>query len=229
MYYFFSAYHGHLTSLIDVSHYKLNLPGAPPKKDHVHIVSNFKIKHKNLPQKKKNKFFFLLLKASCPDIYRGKYTTTTHPKDTLGELYAAEIAEICNDLSANNKKVCAYISESLLSCGGQIIPPPNYFRQVYRHVRAAGGVCIADEVQVGFGRVGKHWWAFQLQGLDVVPDIVTMGKPMGNGHPVAAVVTTRAIADSFTKTGVEYFNTVSEFFLNTTSDLFKKNRSSKVS
>lgn len=76
-------------------------------------------------------------------------------------------------------------------------------------MREAGGVCIADEVQVGFGRVGKHWWAFELQGMDVVPDIVTMGKPMGNGHPVAAVVTTKAIADSFTRTGVEYFNTVS--------------------
>lgn len=62
---------------------------------------------------------------------------------------------------------------------------------------------------MGFGRVGKHWWAFQLQGMDVIPDIVTMGKPMGNGHPVAAVVTTKAIADSFTQTGVEYFNTVS--------------------
>lgn len=96
-----------------------------------------------------------------------------------------------------------------MSCGGQIIPPQNYFREVYKHVREAGGVCIADEVQVGFGRVGKQWWAFQLQGMDVVPDIVTMGKPMGNGHPIAAVVTTRAIADSFTRTGVEYFNTVS--------------------
>lgn len=78
-----------------------------------------------------------------------------------------------------------------------------------RHVREAGGVCIADEVQVGFGRVGTHMWAFQLYGEDVVPDIVTMGKPMGNGHPVAAVVTTPEIARSFRDTGIEYFNTVS--------------------
>lgn len=78
-------------------------------------------------------------------------------------------------------------------------------------MREAGGVCIADEVQVGFGRVGTHMWAFQLDGEDIVPDIVTMGKPMGNGHPVAAVVTTREIAESFRKTGVEYFNTVSIF------------------
>lgn len=80
---------------------------------------------------------------------------------------------------------------------------------LYRHVREAGGVCIADEVQVGFGRVGTHMWAFQLYGEDVVPDIVTMGKPMGNGHPVAAVVTTPEIARSFRDTGIEYFNTVS--------------------
>jgi ethanolamine-phosphate phospho-lyase len=76
-------------------------------------------------------------------------------------------------------------------------------------VREAGGVCIADEVQCGFGRVGKHWWAFHLQGEDVVPDIVTLGKPMGNGHPVAAVVTTLEIAQSVKENGFKYFNTVS--------------------
>lgn len=81
---------------------------------------------------------------------------------------------------------------------------------ICRYVREAGGVCIADEVQCGFGRVGKHWWAFQLQGEDVVPDIVTMGKPMGNGHPVAAVVTTLEIAQSVKENGFEYFNTVSD-------------------
>ena len=71
-------------------------------------------------------------------------------------------------------------------------------------MRAAGGVCIADEVQVGFGRVGTHFWAFETQG--VVPDIVTLGKPIGNGHPLAAVVTTPEIADAFDN-GMEYFNT----------------------
>ena len=67
---------------------------------------------------------------------------------------------------------------------------------------------VADEVQVGFGRVGTHWWAFQLQGEDISPDIVTVGKPMGNGHPIAAVVTTEEIAQSFSESGMEYFNTV---------------------
>ncbi|MFN2105653.1 MAG: aminotransferase class III-fold pyridoxal phosphate-dependent enzyme, partial [Candidatus Promineifilaceae bacterium] len=91
-----------------------------------------------------------------------------------------------------------------LGCGGQIVLPDGYLQEAFAHVRAAGGVCIADEVQVGFGRVGSHFWGFETQG--VVPDIVTMGKPIGNGHPLAAVATTRAIADAFAN-GMEYFNT----------------------
>jgi 4-aminobutyrate aminotransferase-like enzyme len=97
-----------------------------------------------------------------------------------------------------------FLAESIPSVAGQVFLPEGYLKQVYAMVRAAGGVCIADEVQVGFGRVGSHWWAFELQ--DVVPDIVTMGKPIGNGHPMSAVVTTREIADSFNN-GMEYFNT----------------------
>ena len=107
--------------------------------------------------------------------------------------------------SADTKGLlAAFIGESLMGCGGQIVLPDGYLREVYAHVRAEGSVCIADEVQVGFGRVGSHFWGFETQG--VVPDIVTLGKPMGNGHPLAAVVTTRAIADSFAN-GMEYFNT----------------------
>src|SRR6185503_11313330 len=82
--------------------------------------------------------------------------------------------------------------------------PDGYLAGVYEAVRGAGGVCIADEVQTGLGRIGTHMWAFEAQG--VVPDIVVMGKPLGNGHPLAAVVTTRAIADAF-DTGMEYFST----------------------
>ncbi|KAJ9598916.1 hypothetical protein L9F63_026549 [Diploptera punctata] len=122
-------------------------------------------------------------------------------------MYADEVRDICKKARGKGRTIAAYIAESLQSCGGQIIPPDNYFRNVFRYVREAGGVCIADEVQVGFGRVGKHWWAFQLQGEDVIPDIVTVGKPMGNGHPVAAVITTSQIAQSFRDTGMEYFNT----------------------
>jgi 4-aminobutyrate aminotransferase-like enzyme len=83
-------------------------------------------------------------------------------------------------------------------------PPAGYFTAAYAHARAAGAVCIADEVQVGFGRVGEHLWGFELDG--VVPDIVTLGKPMGNGHPIGAVVTTPEIAQAFAN-GMEFFST----------------------
>mmetsp|Transcript_16234 Transcript_16234/g.30799 ORF Transcript_16234/g.30799 Transcript_16234/m.30799 type:complete len:233 (-) Transcript_16234:180-878(-) len=91
-----------------------------------------------------------------------------------------------------------------MSVAGVILPPREYLKHCYRHVRSAGGVCIADEVQTGFGRFGEYFWGFEQQG--VVPDIVTMGKPFGNGMPLAAVVTTRAVSDAFCN-GMEYFNT----------------------
>ncbi|TAL11196.1 MAG: aminotransferase class III-fold pyridoxal phosphate-dependent enzyme, partial [Chloroflexota bacterium] len=83
-------------------------------------------------------------------------------------------------------------------------PPPGYLSGAYEAARRAGAVVIADEVQVGLGRVGTHWWGFEVDGA--LPDIVTMGKPLGNGHPLGAVVTTRAVADAFVN-GMEYFNT----------------------
>lgn len=87
----------------------------------------------------------------------------------------------------------------------------HFYNTFIRIVRKAGGVVIADEVQVGFGRVGTHYWGFETQ--NVIPDIVTIAKPMGNGHPIGAVVTTQKIADSFAATGVSYFNTVSNLYL----------------
>ena len=98
----------------------------------------------------------------------------------------------------------AFFCESALSCAGQVILPAGYLRDVYAAIRAAGGVCVADEVQTGFGRAGSHFWMFETQG--VVPDIVTLGKPIGNGHPMGAVITTPEIAASFAN-GMEYFNT----------------------
>jgi 4-aminobutyrate aminotransferase-like enzyme len=92
----------------------------------------------------------------------------------------------------------------VISCGGQIPLPPDFLLESVRAVRAAGGLYIADEVQTGCGRHGKYFWAFEEHGVQ--PDIVTIGKPLGNGHPVAAVVTTRAVADAFAN-GMEYFNT----------------------
>uniref|UniRef100_A0A0A9W483 Alanine--glyoxylate aminotransferase 2-like 1 n=1 Tax=Lygus hesperus TaxID=30085 RepID=A0A0A9W483_LYGHE len=171
------AYHGHLSSLIDISPYKYEV-GKFPKKEWVHV-------------------------AAIPDSYRGKYRGEN--SEEIGELYAREVEELVKDAEAKGRKIGAFIAESAPSCGGQIIFPPGYLKKVYKCVRAAGGVCIADEVQVGFGRVGKHWWAFELQ--DVVPDIITVGKSMGNGHPVSAVVTTKEISMAFKDNGMEYFNT----------------------
>ena len=101
-------------------------------------------------------------------------------------------------------RLCGFIAESMPSVAGQIIFPDGYLAQVYEAVRGAGGVCIADEVQTGYGRIGTHFWAFEKYG--VVPDIVVLGKPIGNGHPIGAVITTRAIADSFDN-GMEFFST----------------------
>lgn len=105
---------------------------------------------------------------------------------------------------AQGRSPAAFFAESLLGCGGQVVPPSGYLRRAFELVREFGGVAVADEVQVGFGRAGSHMWAFDAQGAS--PDIVTMGKPIGNGHPMAAVVTTRKIADAFAN-GMEYFNT----------------------
>ncbi len=107
-------------------------------------------------------------------------------------------------MASNGRGVAAFIAETCPSVGGQIIFPPKYLEKVYERVRAAGGVCIADEVQTGLGRMGTSFWAFEDQ--HVAPEIVVMGKPLGNGHPIAAVATTRAIADAFDN-GMEYFST----------------------
>ncbi|HJP92545.1 MAG TPA: aminotransferase class III-fold pyridoxal phosphate-dependent enzyme [Pyrinomonadaceae bacterium] len=101
-------------------------------------------------------------------------------------------------------QLCGFIAESMPSVAGQIILPQGYLKKAYEAVRAAGGVCIADEVQTGYGRIGTHFWGFEKYG--VVPDIVVLGKPIGNGHPIGAMITTRAIADSFDN-GMEFFST----------------------
>jgi len=116
-------------------------------------------------------------------------------------LDAAHVIEIVQKLEA---PLCGFIAESMPSVAGQIVLPDGFLNKVYDAVRGAGGVCIADEVQTGFGRTGTHFYAFERYG--VVPDIVVLGKPIGNGHPIGAVITTRAIADSFDN-GMEFFST----------------------
>ena len=133
-----------------------------------------------------------------PDGYRGRYRSSD---PDCGARYAEEVGRAVDALAG---RPAGFLFESILSCGGQIVLPDGFLAGAFERVRAAGGVCIADEVQVGFGRAGSSFWAFEDHG--VVPDIVTMGKPIGNGHPLAAVVTTPEIADSFNN-GMEYFNT----------------------
>lgn len=170
------AYHGHTTTLIDISPYKFDGPGGRGKKRWVHV-------------------------APLADDYRGSYR---RDDSQAGAKYARHVAEILGRTRAEGRSVAAYIAESLPSVGGQIVFPSGYLSQVYSHLRGAGAVCIADEVQVGFGRLGTHFWGFETQ--DVVPDIVVLGKPIGNAFPLAAVITTPEIANSFNN-GMEFFST----------------------
>lgn len=170
------AYHGTSTVAIEMSPYKFDGWGGSGQKPYIH-------------------------KAMNPDLYRGNYR---YGDSQAGEKYAADIQRIVDELKAKNKGVAAFICETLLGVGGQIPLPPGYLKEAYRIVKAAGGICIADEVQVGFGRVGEKFWGFELQ--DAEPDMVVLGKPIGNGHPLAAVVMTEEIADAFNN-GMEYFNT----------------------
>ena len=169
------GYHGNTQGLIDVSHYKFAGSGghAPPSSTQTALV---------------------------PDEFRGRYRRDDPSRATL---YAADVGEAFKQLDSEGHHPAAFLSESLLSCAGQIEPPQGYLTAAYEHARAAGALCIADEIQVGFGRLGSHMWGFETQGA--LPDIVTLGKPMGNGHPIGAVVTTREIAEAFDN-GMEFFS-----------------------
>jgi 4-aminobutyrate aminotransferase-like enzyme/Ser/Thr protein kinase RdoA (MazF antagonist) len=171
-----AAYHGHTTTLVDVSPYKFNGPGGRGAKPWVHV-------------------------APIPDDYRGPYK---REDPEAGLKYARQVEEIIDSVRQSGRAIAAFLAETLPSVGGQIVLPPGYLDAVYRAVRSAGGVTIADEVQVGFGRLGTHFWGFETQG--VVPEIVVLGKPIANGFPLAAVVTTDEIAASFDN-GMEFFST----------------------
>ncbi|NND79703.1 MAG: aminotransferase class III-fold pyridoxal phosphate-dependent enzyme, partial [Maribacter sp.] len=134
-----------------------------------------------------------------PDSYRGKY----RGKNT-GPKYAEEVRIQIEKIHQKGRGVGAFIIEPIISCGGQIELPEGFLTLAYQYIRKAGGLCISDEVQVGCGRMGKTFWGFQLH--QVVPDIVTIGKPLGNGHPLAAVACTQKVAEAFAN-GMEYFNT----------------------
>jgi len=167
------AYHGHTSALIEVSPYKFNGLGGSGCPDFVHVVSR-------------------------PDPYRGKYTGQNCFKE-----YLVELDNVLNKIKIKNKGVASFIVEPIMGCGGQIIFPSGFLSKAFKLVRENGGICIADEVQIGFGRMGSNYWGFETE--NVIPDIITVGKSMGNGHPLSAVITTRDIADRFNN-GMEYFN-----------------------
>jgi 4-aminobutyrate aminotransferase-like enzyme len=170
------AYHGNTKRLVEISPYKFDGPGGAGRGGDVQVVP-------------------------LPDPYRG-----AHRGDgpEIGAAYVAESAEVLANAAARGHPAGALIAEAIPGTAGQVVPPPGWLAGLFDAARAVGAVPISDEVQVGFGRVGTDPWAFAAQGAQ--PDIVTMGKPIGNGHPLGAVVTTRAIADAFAN-GMEYFNT----------------------
>jgi len=170
------GYHGNTGQTIAVSSYKFEGKGGGGAPPTTHV-------------------------APIPDPFRGPYKRSD-PR--AGARYALLVREVIRKAEQNGCRIAGFIGESILSCGGQVVPPEGFLADVYRYIRQAGGLCIADEVQTGFGRVGDRFWAFEQQG--VVPDIVTMGKPIGNGHPLGAVVCTRSVAETF-HNGMEYFNT----------------------
>lgn len=170
------GYHGNTNVCVEISSYKFDGPGGKGALPHIHVVP-------------------------IPDVYRGLY------RDSIpnpGARYAAHVEEAVQKIQSSGNKLAALIFESVISCGGQVELPSGFLKQSYEVIRKNGGVCIADEVQTGCGRMGDHYWAFEAHG--VTPDIVTIGKPIGNGHPLGVVVTTQKIADAF-KNGMEYFNT----------------------
>ena len=167
------AYHGHVSSLIDISPYKHNSKGGSGPPSYVHTVP-------------------------MPDSYRGKYR-----REEALTGYIDELKNILYSIKKNGKNISAFVVESIMGCGGQLILPDGFLERAFELVRDEGGVCIADEVQIGFGRVGSKFWGFET--ANVQPDIVTMGKSMGNGHPLSVVVTKKQIADKFNN-GMEYFN-----------------------
>lgn len=170
------GYHGNTTGAIDLSAYKFNAKGGVGPSDWVHLIE-------------------------VADDYRGRHRRDDPDR---AEKYAAQVDDALKRIAQKDGTLAGFIAETFPSVGGQIIPPVGYLPKLYGRIRAAGGICIADEVQTGLGRLGDFYFGFEQQGA--VPDIVVLGKPIGNGHPLGVVVTTRAIADAFSR-GPEFFST----------------------
>jgi 4-aminobutyrate aminotransferase-like enzyme len=185
------SYHGHTCSVLEVSPYKYE------HSREFNLVKPTESANFASPGKH-------IWKVPAPDTYRGPHQDPA----TAGEDYAKYVQEACDFYTIHQKeKVAAFIVEGGMSVPGVILPPPGYLHHSVHAVRAAGGLYIVDEVQTGLGRFGSTFWAFQHQNDTIVPDIVTLGKPFGNGMPLAACVTTPQVAQAFEAMGVEYFNT----------------------
>jgi 4-aminobutyrate aminotransferase-like enzyme/Ser/Thr protein kinase RdoA (MazF antagonist) len=138
-----------------------------------------------------------IIEATIPDTYRGLY------KNNNGEAGQQYAGDLIKKIKQSEGEIAGFITEPIVGCGGQVPLAKDYLKLVYKSIREQGGVCISDEVQTGFGRLGSHFWGYEM--YDIVPDIVVLGKPMGNGHPIGAVITSDAIADSFDN-GMEFFS-----------------------
>lgn len=139
--------------------------------------------------------------AKLPDRYRGPYG---YDDAQAGAKYAEDVQELIR--AATPGQIAAFIAEPIQGVGGAIELPPGYLAEVYKYIRAAGGLCISDEVQTGFGRLGDAFWGFESVGgrdasgnLAAAPDIVTMAKGIGNGAPLGCCVTRPEIAQAMTK------------------------------
>ena len=135
----------------------------------------------------------------CPDTFRG-----VHRGADAGARYAEAVQQAVDTLIRNGHPPAAFIIDTILSSNGLPRIPADWLPEVVRIVRDAGGVFIADEVQPGFGRMGTHFWGWEMLGVE--PDIVTLGKPMGNGHPISGVVTASDVLGEFQEKA-RYFNT----------------------
>ena len=154
-------------------------------------ISNYKYKKKGASGKGAH-----IIEAPLPKAFGSAY----EDDGSAGAHFALRVAKL---ISENSDQIAAFIAEPIAGCAGQVPLAQGYLQRVYPKVRSQGGICISDEVQVGFGRLGDYFWGYEMH--DVIPDIVVLGKPMGNGHPIGAVVTTEAIAKSFEK-GPEFFS-----------------------
>ena len=170
------GYHGNTNAAVEVSAYKFNKPNGIGRKPWVHLVD-------------------------VADDYRGKFRRNDPNR---ANKYADLINNALNQIEFRDGKLAGFISETFPSVGGQIIPPDGYLSEVYKKIRNAGGICIADEVQTGLGRLGSFFYGFEQQ--KVLPDIVVLGKPIGNGHPIGVVITKKEIAEKFDN-GIEFFST----------------------